>query len=348
MLTTEVVLPSAGEPEILRLRTRELAEPGPGQAVVRMEATGVSFAEQQMRRGKYYDQPRFPFVPGYDVVGTVERLGPPAPGAARDGRPLPVGQRVAALTKTGAWATHVLLDVADVAPVPDDLPATAAETVIVNGVTAWRMLHRTARVRPGQTVVVLGAAGGVGSILVQLARHAGVTVIGTAGPGQQERLRSMGVEAIDYRSEHVPSRVRALAPGGVAAVFDHVGGPGIADSWRMLAPGGTLVSYGSASTRDVPGNPALPVLGLVARLAVWNALPNGRRAHFFNLWAGRRRRDRFRAELRDDLVQLLDLARRGVLTAPIDREFPLSDAAAALRHAEAGNLAGKVVLVPHR
>ena len=203
----------------------------------------MSFAEQQMRLGKYYDQPPFPFVPGYDLVGTIES-GP------RE------GQRVAALTKTGAWADRVLLDEGDLVPVPDGVSPEQAETVIVNGVTAYRMLFRSAKVKRGDTILVLGATGGVGSILVALARHAGVRVIGTTGPKQLERLRAAGAEAIDYRSEDVPARVRELAPGGVAAVFDHVGGPGIVASWKLLARGGTLVSYGSASTRTRPATRA--------------------------------------------------------------------------------------------
>jgi NADPH2:quinone reductase len=338
MNATEIVLPGIGEPETLQVRTRALAEPEAGQVVVRVAATGVSFAEQQMRRGKYYDQPPFPFVPGYDLVGVVERSGAGGPA---------VGQPVAALTKTGGWADRVVLEAADVVPLPAEVDPVAAETVVVNGVTAWRMLHRAAKVPPGQTIVVLGAAGGVGSTLVQLARHAGIRVIGTAGPGQQERLRELGAIPVDYRNEDVPARVREIAPDGVAAVFDHVGGPGIADSWRMLAKGGTLVSYGTASTRDVPGNPRLPVLRLLARLTAWNLLPNGRRATFFNLWAGRRLRPaRYRAELRQDLTAVLRLLADGAIAAQVARTFPLTDAAAALRFAEAGGITGKVVLVP--
>ena len=340
MNATEIVLPAAVEPEQLQVRTRELPEPGPEQAIVRVEATGVSFAEQQMRRGKYYDQPPFPFVPGYDLVGTVERLGDRANGG------VVLGQRVAALTKTGGWADRVVLDAAELVSVPDGVDPAAAETVVVNGVTAWRMLHRSARVRSGQTIVVLGASGGVGSTLVQLARHAGIRVIGTAGPEAQDRVHELGAIPIDYRNEDVPARVRELAPDGVAAVFDHIGGRGIADSWRMLAPGGVLVSYGSASTRDVPGNPRLPVLKLLARVLLWNALPNRRRATFFNLWAGARKRDRYRADLRHDLGEVLQLLRDGAITPQIARRFPLRDAGEALRFAEQGGIVGKVVLEP--
>jgi NADPH:quinone reductase-like Zn-dependent oxidoreductase len=133
----------------------------------------------------------------------------------------------------------------------------------------------------------------------------------------------------------------------VAAVFDHVGGPGIVDSWRMLSRGGTLVSYGTASTRDVQGNPRLPVLKLLARLVAWNLLPNGRGATFFNLWAGKARNpDRYRAELRADLGKVFDLLANGEITAQVARAYPLSEAAAALRYAESGGVAGKVVLIP--
>jgi NADPH2:quinone reductase len=115
----------------------------------------------------------------------------------------------------------------------------------------------------------------------------------------------------------------------------------------MLGPGGTLVSYGTASTRDEPGNPRLPVLRLLGRLALWNALPNGRRAHFFNLWAGRRLRPaRFRHELRRDLAAVFALLAVGAIDALLARRFDLTDAGAALRYAEAGGIAGKVVLVP--
>ncbi|UUU33814.1 medium chain dehydrogenase/reductase family protein [Streptomyces sp. CA-210063] len=336
----EVVLPGKVEPEGLRIRHGDVPVPGRGQVVIRMEATGISFAEQQMRRGRYYDQPAFPFVPGYDLVGTVLATGEGVdPGLA--------GSRVAALLKVGGWASHVLVEAADVVPVPDGIGAAEAETLVVNGVTAWRMLHHTARVRAGQTVVVLGANGGVGSILVQLALAAGAKVIGTASARHHTALREQGVAPVDYRAEDVAARIRELAPGGVDAVFDHVGGQGIVDSWRLLAPGGTLVSYGSASTRDDEGSGQWPVLKLLGRVWLWNALPNGRRAYFFNLWAGRSlAKKRFRARLRADLTQVFAALQRGDVTARIAAQLPLSRIAEAMRLAESGTVAGKVVLKP--
>ncbi|CAL9324346.1 medium chain dehydrogenase/reductase family protein [Streptomyces sp. SudanB182_2057] len=334
----EVVLPGRVEPEGLEVRHGAVPAAGPGQVVVRMEATGVSFAEQQMRRGRYYDQPPFPFVPGYDLVGTVAATGEGVDAGL-------VGTRVAALLKVGGWASHVLLDAADLVPVPDGIGAAAAETVVINGITAWQMLHRKARVRAGQTVLVHGANGGVGSVLVQLARAAGARVIGTASARHHAALREQGVTPIDYRTENIPTRVRELAPRGVDAVFDHVGGRGIVDSWSLLAPGGTLVSYGSASTRDAEGSKQWPVLKLLARVWLWNTLPNRRHAYFFNVWAGRAlSRDRFRARLRNDLTEVFEALRRGDITARIAAELPLTQVAEAMRLAESGTIAGKVVL----
>ncbi|WP_406007778.1 medium chain dehydrogenase/reductase family protein [Streptomyces sp. NBC_00637] len=336
----EVVLPGKVEPEGLRIRHGAVPTPGAGQVLIRMEATGVSFAEQQMRRGRYYDQPPFPFVPGYDLVGTVLTTGEGVePGLD--------GTRVAALLKVGGWASHVLVDAADVVPVPAGIDAAEAETLVVNGITAWQMLHRKARIRSGGIIVVHGANGGVGSVLVQLARAAGVRVIGTASTRHHDALRQEGVTPVDYRAGDLAARIRELAPGGVDAVFDHVGGRGIVDSWRLLAPGGTLVSYGTASTRDDEGSKQWPVLKLLGRLWLWNALPNRRRAYFFNVWAGRAlAKDRFRARLRSDLTEVFAALQRGDVTPRIAARLPLADIADALRLAESGTVAGKVVLHP--
>ncbi|MFJ9562149.1 medium chain dehydrogenase/reductase family protein [Streptomyces fuscichromogenes] len=336
----EVVLPGVVEPEGLRIQHREIPAPAAGQIVVRVEATGVSFAEQQMRRGRYYDQPPFPFVPGYDLVGTVLTVGAGvAPGL--------VGRRVASLVKVGGWASHVVLDAADAVQVPAGIGAAEAETLVVNGITAWQMLYRKARVRSGGTILVHGANGGVGTVLVQLARAAGLQVIGTASARHHEALRKLGVTPVDYSGEDVPARVRELAPGGVDAVFDHLGGRSVIDSWRLLAPGGTLVSYGSATTRDDSGSKQLPVLKILGRVWLWNALPNGRHAYFFNVWEGRALgRNRFRARLSADLTQVFQALQRGEVTAHIAARLPLTEAAEALRLAESGTVAGKVVLIP--
>ena len=336
----QVVLPGIVEPEGLRIERASVPRPGAGQIVIAMEAAGVSFAEQQMRRGRYYDQPPFPFVPGYDVVGRVAAVGAEADPAL-------LGRRVAVLTKIGGWASHVLADARDAVEVPDGLTAEQAETVVVNGITAWQMLHREARVKAGQTILVHGASGGVGSVLTQLALAAGIRVIGTASARNHDALRAAGVIPIDYRAGDVPEQVRELAPDGVAAVFDHLGGRSVVDSWHLLARGGTLVAYGSASTRDDSGWKQWPVLKILARTTLWNLLPNGCRATFFNIWAGKKlNQESFRARLRADLTEVFTALGRGEITTTVAARLPLTQAAEALRLAESGTVSGKIVLVP--
>jgi NADPH:quinone reductase-like Zn-dependent oxidoreductase len=330
---TEIVMPRGGDPDVLAVvRQGFLRSPKAGEAVVRVEAAGVSFAEVQMLKGRYFNQPKFPFVPGYDLVGTVEEVG-----EGVDERLL--GRRVAALTETGAWADRVALDAEKLAMVPDGIEAADAVAAVTNGVTAWQMLHRAAKVRLGQTVVVHGASGGVGTLLVQLARLAGAEVIGTASASKHAEVRALGAVPIDYRTEDVPRKVREISPDGVDAVFDHVGGPGLVDSWRMLRRGGTLVSYGSASTLKGTGHRLRPYLPIFGRVLLWNVLPNGKRATFYYV-------KRWPKRFREDLSTVLSLLAEGKIEARVAGRLPLERAAEALGLLASGKVTGKVVLVP--
>lgn len=179
VMLTEVVLPGVVEPDGLIVQQRTIPVPGAGQALVQMLATGVSFGEQGMRRGRYPGQPKFPFVLGYDLVGVVTAVGPGVDTTL-------VGQRVAAVVKTGGWTTHAVLDARILVPIPDAVDPAEAETVVLNGDAAWQMLHRKAKVRSGQTILVHGAGGGVGNTLAQLAGQAGIRVIGTASIRQHD------------------------------------------------------------------------------------------------------------------------------------------------------------------
>jgi NADPH:quinone reductase-like Zn-dependent oxidoreductase len=337
---TEIVLPGLVEPDEVLVRHRPVPIPGAGQALVEMRATGVSFAENSMRRGRYPGQPRFPFVPGYDLVGDVLAVGEDVDRGL-------VGRRVAAVTKTGGWTTHAVLDARDLIVVAEDLDPGEVETVLLNGVTAWQMLHRAAGPRRGRTVLVHGASGGVGSTLAQLARHAGIRVIGTASPRHHDWLRELGVEPIDYRDPQLAGRVRELAPDGVDAVFDNIGGASFTRSFDQLARGGTLVGYGTASQLEDENNMVLTFAGIMSRFALWSALPNGRRATFYNFWGGSRvRPSNFRGRLAEDLGHVLDLLREGALTARVATRLPLVEASRALSLADARQTPGKVVLVP--
>ncbi len=328
---TEVVMPREGGPEVLETHRRELPSPEPEQVVVRVEAAGVAFSEVQMLKGRYFGQPKFPFVPGYDLVGEIEEVGEAVDEEF-------IGRRVAALTETGAWADRVAIGAKDVALVPDGLDPADAVAAVTNGVTAWQMLHRAASVRPGQTVLVHGASGGVGTLLVQLARLAGAEVIGTASARKHDYVRVLGAEPVDYRDD-VPARVCEISPGGVDAVFDHVGGPGLVDSYGMLRRGGTLVTYGSASTLDGTGHWIKPYLPIFARVLRWNATPDGKRATFYYV-------KRWPKFFQEDLATVLSLLAEGKIEAHATTRLPLEEAAEALEFLASGGASGKVVLVP--
>ena len=328
MKTTQVVMSHAGGPDVLRVEQRELPAPGPGQVVVKVEAAGVAFAEVQMLRGRYFAQPKFPFVPGYDLVGRVEAAGP---GVSVSGR-------VATMTRTGAWSERVVVPEAHLVPVPEELDAGEVVALITNGVTAYQMIHRVAKVRAGQTVLVQGAGGGVGTLLVRLALRAGARVIGTASPGKHDQVREMGAIPLDYRDPLVVERVREHAPDGVAAVFDHAAGPGMKRSWAMLGRGGILVVYGSASTIDDKGWRMAPLVRTISRLVWWSMLPNGRRARFYGI--------SHRSHFDEDLTTVLDLLRTGELKPRVAVRLPLAEASEALRMLDDRAVVGKIVLEP--
>ncbi|PPG55550.1 NADPH:quinone reductase [Rathayibacter sp. AY2B7] len=336
--TTRVVLPGIVEPSGLLLEQAPVEPPAAGELLVAVEATGISFAEQSMRRGRYFAQPRFPFTPGYDLVGRVLAVGPGGDASFE-------GRRVAALTKTGGWTGHARVAARDCVLVPDAVASEDAEAVVVNGVTAWQMLHRAARVSRGDTILLFGANGGVGGLVHRLARLEGIRVIGAASPRHHEALRAAGVEPVDYADLDLAARVRELAPGGVQAVFDNVGGATTRLAWSLLAPGGTLVAYAivSAST----GSIWPPFLRQLARIQAYQLAPNGRRAVFYDLWAGHSLRPaRFRARLEEDLGRVLGLLADGSLTANIAARFPLTGIVEAMELAESRTLDGKVILLP--
>lgn len=336
MSTAQIVMTGHGGPEALQLREADHPTAGRGRVVVRVEAAGVSFAEVQMLQHLHPFPPKPPFVPGYDLVGRITEVGE---GVQR----WRVGDRVAAMPRTGAWQSHVELPAKVLVAVPEDIDMGEAVALVVNGVTAWQMLHRLARVRPGETVLVHGASGGVGTLLTALAVHHGARVIGTASPAKHEAVRALGAEPIDYRTPDLPAAVRRLAPGGVQAVFDHIGGPGLAVGWALLAPGGTLVSFDSAVTGYRAGQWLRPHLPAIRRTLGWKlqrllGLTGGRNAKMYYVKPGKA----FSA----DLTAMYELLRSGVLRPSIAGRHPLGDAGSAVRELVEGRAVGKLVLLP--
>ena len=236
-----VVVDHFGGPEVLRVVEEDDPRPGPGEVRVRVLAAGVSFTDAQLRAGTYLGVPKPPFTPGYELVGVVEELGP---GCSR----LRVGDRIGALTVWGADAERVCVPEADAVEVPEDLDPAEVLSLVFPYMTAYQVLHRTARVKRGETVLVHGAAGRVGTAVLELGAVAGLRLYGTASARDRAAVERLGAVAIDYRNEDFLARVRELTGDGVDVVLDGLGGPMSLRSFRALRPGGRLVVFGRYAT----------------------------------------------------------------------------------------------------
>lgn len=332
MRQRRVVVTRFGGPEAVEVAEGELAEPGAGEVQVRVLASGVAFGDVLKRRGLVPGL-RPPFTPGYDLAGEVVRGGP---GATR----FAPGDRVAAFVMNGAN-----VDVANVpehllVPVPSGLAAETAAALVLDGVTAWQLLHREAKVRRGERVLVHGGAGGVGTLLLQLARLAGVTAYATASAGKHPVVERLGAIPIDYRAEDFVAAVRRLAPDGVDAVFDPIGGASLPRSRSVLRRGGRLVVYGAASAVD---RGRAGFVGTIARVVLYRLLPGGRSTSIYGIGRAGGLGD---PAIREDLTRVLDLAARGELAPVIGARLPLADARRAHEQKERGGPAGKLLLVP--
>jgi len=245
----EIRASHAGSAEVLDARERRLELPGHGEVQVSVEAAGVAYADIVMRRGLYPGH-RPPITLGYDFVGHIEHIGDGVTGFS-------VGQRVAAVTIYGSYATRRNVEARWVVPAPVGADACALVAGALNGVTASQ-LFRIAGVLAGEWVLVHGAAGGVGSLLLDLARLTGVRAIGVASHKKAHAVIARGAVPIDYASADVVERVMAISGGGVAAAFDHIGGSHFKSiSMRSLKPAGLGILYGAYdATRNARGRQA--------------------------------------------------------------------------------------------
>ena len=225
-MTKRVVVDRYGGPEVLRVVEEDDPRPGVGEVRVRVQAAGVSFTDAQLRAGTYFGVPSPPFTPGYELVGVVEELGP---GCSR----LREGDRVAALTVWGAYAERVCVPEVNAVEVPNELDPAEVVSLVLPYVTAYQLLHRTAMVRSGETVLVHGAAGRVGTAVLELGALAGVRLYGTASARDRALVERFGAVAIDYESEDFAARMRELTGTGVDVVLDGLGGAPVAS----LLPG---------------------------------------------------------------------------------------------------------------
>jgi NADPH:quinone reductase-like Zn-dependent oxidoreductase len=323
-----LMLTKAGGPEALESVELPIEAPGPKQLRVRVHAAGVGATDLTMLSGNYSFAPKVPFVPGYEIAGAVDAIGEGVVG-------FQLGERVAALTVHGGFGEYLVREAEHFVPIPDAVSDVEAAAVILNYVTAWQMIHRVAGVRAGQTALVTGAAGGVGTALLQLLRLEGVKTYGAASTPKHATVQNLGATPLDYRAAPIDHLVRAVEPRGVDYVFDAIGGANIGLCIGATRRGGMVVGYGFMS---VAGK--LATAAMFFNLLVGARL-RGRRGTFYGITLLYRKDP---APLREDLPKVFALVAEKKIDPLVAATFPLLEARRALRLLAKGAVEGKIVL----
>lgn len=331
-----IVVSQRGGPDVLLVVVEDVPEPRAGEVRVKVLAAGVSGYDVMLRARSFPGFTRVPFTPGVDIVGVVDELGEGVASLER-------GQTVAALLSLGGggYAEYICLPADDLVPVPSDVDPADAVCVVANYLTAHLAMHRTANVRRGESILVNGAAGGVGTALLQLGSLAGLEMYGTASQHNQQLVSALGATPIDYRNEDFVERVRSLTGGGVDAAFDPIGGARqVWRSSRALRKGGRLVWFGVAATTKA-GVRVIPLsLSAVGLLKI---LPDGKRVLLMPDTGTSIDGDK--TWYRETLTDLLEYVAAGKLQPVVAARIPLDEAARAHELLERGGHAGKVVLI---
>ena len=328
---------SFGTPDVLVLEEVPVPRPGAGQVLIRVESAGVNFSDVKRRRNDPYPFPTtLPYTPGGEVAGTVEALGGGVDGP-------PVGTPVFALVGadgSGGYAQFAVANAPQVVPIPPGVDADAASGLLIAGSTAVLILKEAARLRGGETVLVQGAAGGVGSYAVQVAKLLGArTVIGAAGTAEKrEAVLALGADhAVDYTGEGWTGRILELTGGrGVDVLLEMAGGTSFEQGLSCLAPFGRAVVYGSTSGQPLRMGPE------TINTFFYDPSPNQSIVAFnLGLWFGSRPEAAVGA-----LQTLIGYVSSGRVKIPIGHVLPLGRAAEAHRMLEERRTTGKIVLKP--
>ncbi|HKF24239.1 MAG TPA: medium chain dehydrogenase/reductase family protein [Candidatus Angelobacter sp.] len=345
MRHTRIIVTHYGGPDALQVMEEDCPEPKNGEVRVKVLAAGVALPDVLARQGVHPETPRVPFTPGWDLVGVVDRLGDGVSG-------IEPGQIVAAMPISGAYAEFVCLPQHEVVPVPSGLDAAEAVSLVLNYITAYQMLHVSAKVKPGQSVLIHGAAGGVGTALLQLGRLADLEMYGTCSSRGAPAVSSLGGIPIDYQNQDFVKEIHRLTSGGVDVVFDGIGGSNLWRSRETLRPGGVVVVYGfTAKLREgrlASGGSGrrhrfreAAILGLYITRNWF--LPGRKRMVPYSIQTLKRLKP---ALFRQDLITLLELLQQQKIKPIVAQRFPLAQARQAQELLEKGGVIGKIVLGP--
>jgi NADPH:quinone reductase-like Zn-dependent oxidoreductase len=343
---TRIIATHYGGPDALQVVEEDCPEPGPGEVRVRVLAAGVSLPDIMAREGVHPETPPLPYTPGWDLVGEVDQFGNGVSG-------IEPGQIVAAMPIHGAYAEFVCLPQRELVPVPSGLDVAEAVSLILNYITGYQMLHRSAKVKPGQRVLFHGASGGVGTALLQLGRLAELEMYGTCSSRGAPAVSNLGGIPIDYQHQDFVEEIRRLTSEGVDAVFDPIGGAHLWHSRQALRRGGRVVGYGNTTSLRGDGLGSnrtgrrnrlhgIPIYALY--IAGGWLLPGRKRIVPYSIQTLKRLKP---ALFRQDLIALLNLLQQQKVKPLIAQRFPLAEARRAQELLGKGGVIGKIVLVPN-
>ena len=338
----QIWITKPGGPDVLEVKETPDPYPRGGELRIRVEASGVNFADILGRMGLYPDLPPIPVVVGYEVGGRVDAVGPGVD-------PSWVGRDVFAMTRFGGYADLVCVPEKQVFARPEGMSAEQGAAIPVNYFTAWQLVVVMGGLKAGDTMLVHSAGGGVGIAATQIAKHIGATVIGTASVTKHADLRRLGVDhLIDYRTEDFEARTREIMSGrGVELILDAVGGESFKKGYRLLSPTGRLGMFGiSSAAAGKERSLSNMLLTLVSMpwlqfnpLSLIDANKGVFGVNLGHLWGEVDR-------IRGWGEELLGLWKSGVIRPQIARTFRFEDAAAAHHYIQDRRNIGKVLLVP--
>jgi NADPH:quinone reductase-like Zn-dependent oxidoreductase len=337
MLYKHIEIDRHGGAEVMRLVEDELPEPRDREVRLKVLATVAAFTDVLIREGFYPGLPKPPFSLGYVVIATIDKLGSGVVG-------LELGQRVVALTVTGGYSEYLCLPGIELVSVPADVDSAEAVCLVLQYVTAYQLLHRIAKVKPGDKILIHSAAGGVGTALLELGRLLDLKMYGTVSQHKQELVRQLGGIPIDYRQEDFGQRVREVTDSGVDVVFDGIGGMHFLPSYQALRRGGSLIGYGFSALNHQRGR--WLKLGASFLLLFWLKLwPDGRQVTFYSINTFKQQHPGW---FQEDLTMLLELLAQGQIKPVIADRLPLSAAAHAHELLEQSAVSGQLVLLCDR
>ncbi|RXT02824.1 medium chain dehydrogenase/reductase family protein [Ammoniphilus sp. CFH 90114] len=333
MLNTRIVVTRNGGQDVLEVVEESLRAPNRGEIRIKVQIVGVALADIMRREGVYPMSPVPPFTPGYDAVGTVEELGEDVDQYAK-------GDKVCVLFDgTGGYAAYVYAKVQDLVKVPESVDPAQAAAIILNYVTAYQMLHRLAKVKEGDSILVHGASGGVGTALLELGKLAKVKMYGTASSAKHPIVSRYGATPIDYRTEDFVEVLGGLAPGGVEAVFDPIGGSNWQRSIQTLSSKGRFIGYGYTSVLS-EANPEEWIKDWKIFSGI-KQTQSGNGVYLYSITTLRKEQPEW---FHEDLSLLFKWLEQGKISPIVSHKIPLREAANAHRIIEEFEAVGKVVL----